>query len=74
MEKAEKWIFLMLGSVIGMFICTTLFKFFVTGDEVTILGKGIAVIFGLLVGLWICSFIEFIIVMVRNKRIRRGLK
>jgi len=71
MEKAEKWIFLMVGSVIGMFTCSSLVKIIDAGG-VSIWGKALALIFGAFCALWIVSFVEFIIVMVKNKRRKRG--
>lgn len=74
MEKAEKWIFFMVGSVAGLFICSYLFKFINTGEPLTILGKFLLIMFGFFIAAWIVSFIEFIIVMVRNKRRKRGVR
>lgn len=67
MKNIEKWILFMVVSVIGMVICCTLIAV-VSPDGVNLGGKIIALIFGLFVGLWIVSFIEFIILMVKKKR------
>jgi len=67
MSKVEKWILFMVVSAIGMVICCTLITV-VAPDGVNLGGKIIAIIFGLFVGLWIVSFIEFIAQVVKNKR------
>ena len=66
-EEARKWKIWMLCAILGVSICLFLIKFVHT-EPVNVWGQALAVFLGGFIGIWICSFIEFIIVVVKNQR------